>query len=188
MTEELLGTTAAPAQSTKRQAALVLSLVLLAGLLIGIAADRLWLTRHWGGRPGRGGPGGPFADGPRRGPGGPPGIFRGGMPPAMTPDFAAERRREMVRRLTRELDLTTTQQQAVDSIMAENEVEFQLLEKDMRPRMRAFLIRTRAQLDSVLTPEQREKFHKFGPPGGPDGPGGPPPGEPDAPPPPEPGR
>ena len=181
MTEELLGTTAAPAQSTKRQAALVLSLVLLAGLLIGIAADRLWLTRHWGGRPGRGGPGGPFADGPRRGPGGPPGIFRGGMPPAMTPDFAADRRREMVRRLTHELDLTTAQQQAIDSIMAANEAEFVAIERAMRPRMKAFLDRSRGQIDSVLTPEQREKFHRLGPRDGP-------PGEPGGPPPPEPGR
>jgi hypothetical protein len=185
MTDDLVAKPAPPARSTRNQAAIVLSLVLLAGLLIGMAADRLWLTRHWGGRPGR--PGSSFADGPRRGPGGPPGMFRGGMPPAMTPDFAAERRHDMVRRLTRELDLTTAQQQAVDSIMAQNEVEFQLLEKDMRPRMRAFLIRTRAQLDSVLTPAQREKFHRFGPPDGAHGPPGEP-GEMDGPPPPEPGR
>lgn len=188
MTDELLGTSAAPAQSTRRQAAIVLALVLLAGFLLGVAADRLWLTRHWGGRAGRGGLGGPFADGPRRGPGGPPGIFRGGMPRAMSPEFAAERRRGVVQRLTRELDLTTSQQKAIDSIMAGNEAEFQLLEQEMRPRMKAFLERTRGQIDSVLTPAQREKFHKFGPPGRPDGPGGPPLGEPGGPPPPEPGR
>ena len=189
MTDELLGTPPAPppAQSTRRQAAIVLALVLLAGFLIGVATDRLWLTRHWGGRGGRGGPGS-FADGPRRGPGGPPGIFRGGMPRALSPEFAAERRRGIVQSLTRELDLTAAQQKAIDSIMAGNEAEFQVLEQQMRPRMRAFLARTRGQIDSVLTPEQREKFRKFGPPGGPDGPGGPPPGEPGGPPPPEPGR
>lgn len=188
MTDELLGKSAVSAPSAKRQAAIVLALVLLAGLLIGVAADRLWLTRHWGGRPGRGGPGGSFADGPRRGFGGPPGVFRGGMPPAMTPEFAAQRRREVVNRLTRELDLSATQQKAIDSIMAGNEAEFQALEQEMRPRMKSFLERTRGQIDSVLTPAQREKFHQFGPPGGPGGPGGPPPGEPDGPPPPEPGR
>ena len=185
MTDELLGRPATPAPSTRSQAALVLALVLLAGVLVGVAADRLWLTRHWGGRSGRGGPGGAFADGPRRGPGGPPGIFRGGVPRGMSPEFAAERRREMLNRLTRELDLTATQRQAIDSIMAGNEAEFQALEQEMRPRMKAFLERTRGEIDSVLTPSQREKFHKFGPP---DGPHGPPPGEPGGPPPPEPGR
>lgn len=187
MTDDLVAKPAPPARSTRNQAAIVLSLVLLAGLLIGMAADRLWLTRHWGGRPSRGGPGGPFADGPRRGPGGPPGIFRGGMPSAMSPEFAAQRRREVVKRLTRELDLTATQQKAIDSIMAGNEAEFQALEQEMRPRMRSFLMRTRGQIDSVLTPGQREKFHKFGPPDGAHGPPGEP-GEMDGPPPPEPGR
>jgi Spy/CpxP family protein refolding chaperone len=106
------------------------------------------------------------------------------MPPAMTPEFAAQRRREVVNRLTRELDLTSAQQNAIDSIMAGNEAEFAAMEKEMRPRMRAFLERTRGQIDSVLTPGQREKFHKFGPRGGPpDEPGGP-----EGPPPPELGR
>jgi hypothetical protein len=164
MTDDIQGRIAGPAPSTRRQATMVLVLVFLAGLLIGIAADRVWLRRHWGGRPGRGGPGGPFAEGQGRGVGGPPGIFRGGMPRAMSPEFAAQRRREMVKRLTRELDLTATQQQSIDSIMAGNEAEFQVLEQEMRPRMRAFLMRTRGQIDSVLTPAQREKFHRFGPP------------------------
>lgn len=91
----------------------------------------------------------------------------------------------MVNRLTRELDLTSTQQTAIDSIMAGNEAEFQALEQEMRPRMKSFLERTRGQIDSVLTPAQREKFHKFGPP---DGPHEPPGGGPAGPPPPEPGR
>ena len=181
MTDESLVRPAGPVQSEKRQAALVIALVLLAGLLIGIAADRLWLTRHWG----RGGRPGGFAGAHRGGPDGPPGMMHGGFPPGMSPEHAAERRREVVRRLTRELDLTQSQQHAVDSIMASNEGEFQALEREMRPRMRAFLERTRAEIDSVLTPAQREKFHKFGPP---DGPPGRPPGEPGGPPPPDPGR
>jgi Spy/CpxP family protein refolding chaperone len=170
MTDDSSVKAAVPVQAARRQAVLVLSLVLLAGFLIGMAADRLWLTRHWGrGRPG----------------GGPPGMMRGGFPGDMAPERAAEHRRGMVRRLTRELDLNAAQQQAVDSIMASNEAEFRALEQDIRPRMRAFIERTRTQIDSVLTPAQREKFHRFGPP---DGPPGPPPGEPGGPPPPEPGR
>jgi hypothetical protein len=183
MTDDFSAAKGTPVQAARRQAVLVLSLVLLAGLLIGMAADRLWLTRYRGGRPrdlavGRGGPGGP------RGPG-EPGMVRGGFPGPMSPEHAAERRRGMVQRLTRELDLNEAQQQAVDSIMASNEGEFQALEREIRPRMKAFLERTRGQIDSVLTPAQREKFHNFGPP---DGPPGPPPGEPGGPPPPEPGR
>ncbi len=185
MSNEMLGQGTQAAPAARRQAALVLVLVLLAGLLIGIAADRLWLTRHWGSRPPRG-----MGFGEGRGPRGPGGPgMRGGFPGPMSPERAAERRKEMVRRLTRELDLTTGQQQSIDSIMAGNEAEFAAMEREMRPRMRAFLLRTRGQIDSVLTPEQREKFHKFGPPDGPpDGMGGPPPGEPGGPPPPEPGN
>lgn len=173
MTDDLLVKAAFPAPAAKRQAVIVIALVFLAGLLIGIAGDRLWLTRHWG----RGGsPGGGFAGGPRDGPGGPPGMMRGGFPPGMSPEHAAERRREVVKRLTRELDLSEAQQHAVDSIMASNEGEFRALEQEIRPRMRSFLERTRAQIDSVLTPGQRERFHRFGPPDAPlDGPGGPPP-------------
>lgn len=161
-----------PLVQVKRQAAIILVLVFLAGLLVGMAADRLWLTRHWGregGRPRMMG-GGPFGRGGPRGPGMP------GFGPAMSPEAAADRRQEMVKRLARELDLTAAQQQAIDSIMAKNEVVFQALEKEMRPKMRAFLLQSRAQIDSVLTPEQREKFHRFGPRDGPpDGPPGPPP-------------
>lgn len=155
--------------SVKRQAGIILLLVFLAGLLVGMAADRLWLTRHWGregGRPRMMG-GGPFGRGGPRGPGMP------GMGPAMSPEAAAERREWMIKRLTRELDLTSAQQKAIDSIMASNEAEFQAIEQEMRPRMRAFLDRSRAQIDSVLTPEQQEQFRRFGPRGGP--PGGPPP-------------
>lgn len=180
MSNEMLGQGTQAAPAARRQAALVLVLVLLAGLLIGIAADRLWLTRHWGSRPPRG-----MGFGEGRGPRGPGGPgMRGGFPGPMSPERAAERRKEMVRRLTRELDLTTGQQQSIDSIMAGNEAEFAALEQEMRPRMRSFLDRTRGQIDSVLTPAQREQFHRIGPRGGgrpggpdgpPDGPGGPPP-------------
>ena len=165
----------APVVAVKRQAAVILLFVFLAGLLVGMAADRLWLTRHWGReRPRMAGGGPPFGRGGPRGPGMP------GFGPAMSPEAAAERRQGMVQRLTRELDLTTAQQQAIDSIMAKNEAVFQALEREMRPRMRAFLLQSRAQIDSVLTPEQREKFHRFGPRDGPpDGPPGPPPPPPE---------
>ena len=185
MTDELLGTPAAPAQSAKRQAAIVLA------SCCSRACSSAWPPIGSGSRAtGAGAPGAadPAVPSPMARVADPavrPGCFRGGMPPAMSPEFAAERRREVVQRLTRELDLTATQQQAIDSIMAGNEAEFQPLEQEMRPRMKAFLERTRGQIDSVLTPAQREKFHQFGPP---DGPPGPPPGEPGGPPPPEPGR
>ncbi len=173
MTDESVGKGSPSTPAVKRQAALVLALVLLAGLLIGMAADRLWLTRHWGGRPPRG-----LAEGrgARRGPDGPSRMMAGGFPGPMTPERATQLRHGMVQRLTRELDLSATQQHAIDSIMAANEAEFAVLEKEMRPRMRAFLERSRAQIDSVLTPDQRARFHRFGPPGGaPEGPPGAPP-------------
>jgi Spy/CpxP family protein refolding chaperone len=150
---------------TRRQVALLLSVVLLLGFLLGIVGDRLWLRRHWG----RG-------FGPGR-PGGPPGMGRGG-PPEFSPERAAAMRRDMVGRLAHELNLTDTQKSAVDSILAAHETEFEALQKEMRPRMQAFADRTRSDIETVLTPEQKLEFSHIGPgmPGGPMGPGGPPPG------------
>jgi Spy/CpxP family protein refolding chaperone len=126
-------------------------------------------TLHWlgGGRFGtRGGWGGG---------GGGPG---GGIPQRARQRFASE------------LGLTPAQETQVDSIMARGMSIRRALEDSMRPRVRAQLDSTRAQIERVLTPEQRQKFESWrarvhADRGGMPGPGGPGPreggrGDPDA--------
>jgi Spy/CpxP family protein refolding chaperone len=93
-------------------------------------------------------------------------------------------RGRMLDRMRKELDLTEEQARRVDSLLHAQGEELRALREEMRPRMEAFFERTRHALDSVLTPEQRDKLSRMRPPGpppgGPGGPGGPegPPGGP----------
>lgn len=57
-----------------------------------------------------------------------------------------------------ELGLSAAQVMQVDSIMSRSMAARQALEDSMRPRMRALLDSTRAQVEGVLTPDQRQKF------------------------------
>jgi Spy/CpxP family protein refolding chaperone len=139
---------------------------LIAGVGLGVAADRRWLhPRPFG--PGRGGP--------------PPGMFGPGPQSA---EREERFRGRMLDRMRKELDLTEEQARRVDSLLHAQGEELRALREEMRPRMEAFFERTRHALDSVLTPEQRDKLSRMRPPGpppgGPGGPGGPegPPGGP----------
>ena len=93
-------------------------------------------------------------------------------------------------RFASELGLTPAQEIQVDSIMTRGMSMRRALEDSMRPRMRTQLDSTRAQIERVLTPEQRQKFEAWrsrvhADRGGIPGPGGPGPreggrGDPDA--------
>jgi hypothetical protein len=143
MTDDIAAKPAPPARSTRNQAAIVLS----------ARAPRGPAHRR-GGRPalahaplGRAAsrrPGGPFADGPVAVRWAARHLPRGDAA-AMTPDFAAERRRDMVRQLDRvSLISRPRSNRPVDSIMAENEAEFPAArEGHAAPHARRFLIRTR---------------------------------------------
>ncbi|HEX6534344.1 MAG TPA: hypothetical protein VF041_07095 [Gemmatimonadaceae bacterium] len=110
---------------------------LLIGIAIGVFADRMVIRHRWAAR------------GVARG------AFAGG---------AAAAQRHMSDRMARALDLTPAQRVRVDSILARNIREIEQVRQEVRPRMRAILARTRAEMDSVLTPEQRKKrdelFHR----------------------------
>jgi Spy/CpxP family protein refolding chaperone len=127
--------------STRLVAGLVVLVALLTGVVLGVVLGRTmgppWGRGHggFGGRPG--GPG--FSWGPR----GP----------------SAEDRRAMRQRFDHELNLTPAQSARVDSIMKRRMAAFDSLRQEMQPRMRRMMDSTRAQIDSVLTPEQRTKFH-----------------------------
>jgi Spy/CpxP family protein refolding chaperone len=140
-------------------AVLVLLLVAFAGGLAGVALDRMVLLRHLFRGPGFGhghGPGGPLRD----------------------PEFRA--------RFAREVGLSPEQQIRIDSIMERQGRELRALRGQVQPTLDSIITRTRSQLDSVLTPEQRKKAeeirrkhpHPSGPPPGMFGPGPPPGGPP----------
>jgi Spy/CpxP family protein refolding chaperone len=140
-------------------AVLVLLLVAIVGGLAGLALDRMVLLPHMFGGPGFGrerGPGGPLRD----------------------PKFRA--------RFARELGLSPEQQTRIDSIMDRQGRELRAVRGQVQPTLDSIITRTRSQLDSVLTPEQRKKAEEIrrkhprppGPPPGMFGPGPPPGGPP----------
>jgi hypothetical protein len=101
---------------------LVLLLVGLAGVMVGVAIERLILYRHYGAEVVREGPGSGAA-----------------------------------RQLPRELGLSPAQQVQVDSILARQMAAYDSLRNEYQPRVRALMLGTRAAIDSILTPAQRER-------------------------------
>jgi len=139
----------------RKTAIAVLLLVALAGGLAGIALDRRVLLP----RADHG-----FGHGPR------------GHSP---------RDREFRRRFSREIGLSADQQARIDSIMERRGRELRAMRRQVQPQLDSIISRTRRELDSVLTPEQRVKAEELRrrhprPPGPP--PEDRPPGEPPEPP------
>lgn len=61
-------------------------------------------------------------------------------------------------RLARELQLSPAQRAVLDSLMTRQRDEFRALREETRPRFDSITARTRRAMDSVLTPEQRQKM------------------------------
>jgi hypothetical protein len=115
-------------------AVLVLLLVAFAGGLAGVALDRLVLLPRMFHGPGFG-----HDHGPGRGP----------------------RDREFRARFARELGLSPEQQIRVDSIMERRGRELRTVRGQVQPTLDSIIARTRRQLDSVFTPEQRKKAEEI---------------------------
>jgi hypothetical protein len=56
------------------------------------------------------------------------------------------------------LELTTDQRAAWDAILDDRHDQYQVLLKPLRPQMDSVRLRARAQMRTLLTPEQRERF------------------------------
>jgi Spy/CpxP family protein refolding chaperone len=148
----------------RRRPSRLVPAVILAGLFVmgfgaGVMLDRAVLHhRH-----------GPFAG---MGPG------RAGM--LSRPERRAEMRRHLADRITDDLSLTLEQRAQLDSILQRREAPFDSLRIEMDRRLRALLDSSSAEVERILTPEQRDKWvtlrRKFDQPGGIGGSGGPPPG------------
>jgi len=72
-------------------------------------------------------------------------------------------------RFARDLSLTTAQRAKVDSIMSRQVARFRATRERIQPAMDSIFAETRAELDSVLTPAQRDSLrimrahNEFGP-------------------------
>jgi Spy/CpxP family protein refolding chaperone len=134
-------------RSPEVMAAVVMFLILVAGFFAGVAVDRGY-RRHvmrFGAHVGPGFlPGGPMPSlGPGPGPAGP------------------RPRPRVVDRFVRELDLTPAQASALDTIMAQDFAAVRSLREAMQPQVDSVVAVTRARIDSVLTPAQRDRYHQM---------------------------
>jgi hypothetical protein len=118
-------------RSSRLLAAVVILLVGLAGVAIGAAADRAVEHRRT------------MAF-----------VVGGRVPKGPRP----EARRWVLSRLQRELDLSATQHNQVDSVLARREADVRALMLEMRPRFEAISERTRRDIQAALTPAQQKRF------------------------------
>lgn len=107
-------------------------LVAAAGVASGVVLERRVLSRH---------------EEHERGRGGERGEREGGA------------RHAMHERFGRDLDLTPAQAAKIDSIFASHRPAIDSAREASEPKIRAIIDQTRREIDSVLTPAQREKMH-----------------------------
>ena len=129
------GERASGAFSPRAMAAMVVCVTLIAGILVGIGLDRAFLR-------------------PKHGPFGPFAAMRGGP----NADSARMRIRAEI---AQKLHLTPDQQARIDTIMRRQTAVLDSIRKTTMPQIRTLIGATQAQIDSILTPEQREKFQSL---------------------------
>jgi hypothetical protein len=121
-----------PPFSGRTVAVLLLLLALVAGFSAGIALDRVVLVPRALNRL-------PFGPG------------RGGWPPH------GEAHRGFRERFAKAVGLSAAQQERIDTIMERQLKELRGVREQVQPKVDSVLARTRRQIDSVLTPEQRRR-------------------------------
>jgi hypothetical protein len=72
-----------------------------------------------------------------------------------------EERRDLRRNLADELGLTSVQARAVDSILDAHTAEFRQLREEIRPRVEQLTSVVRADVERVLTAEQRTRYRRL---------------------------
>ena len=118
--------------SGRGTAAVVLALCVSVGVIGGVVLDRVLLIPNHIGRTAR------SSRGPRS------------MWPA-----SQETSRD---RLARELALTDSQRVQFDSVLSRQTSRFRATREQIQPQMDSIFAQTRAQIDSILTPAQREQL------------------------------
>lgn len=119
--------------SARGTAAVVLALCVSVGAIAGVVLDRvLLIPHHIGRRPSR------------------------GARPAWPATQAASRDR-----LARELALTDSQRVQMDSILSRQTARYRATREQIRPQMDSIFAQTRTQIDSILTPTQRDQLRSI---------------------------
>jgi Spy/CpxP family protein refolding chaperone len=72
-----------------------------------------------------------------------------------------EERRRLRAELSRQLALTRSQDSAFDAIMMQRAGEFSALREEIRPRVERLVSDVRSDMEQVLTPAQRERFRRL---------------------------
>jgi Spy/CpxP family protein refolding chaperone len=111
--------------NTRTAAVVVVIVAFVAGILVGVAGDHLYLIRS------------------------------GRLFPRHASHFAADR---MAQHLGRELQLSPQQKSQVQQIIEKHRAKIDATMSSVRPQVRAELDATNAEIEKVLTPEQRTKF------------------------------
>lgn len=138
----MMDPTKLPAPPSRLLVVGVLVAHLLAGVAAGIALDRLVLL-DWGRRPA-----GEWGMG-RRGPW------------HMGREGAGHMQGRMLARIGQELDLTAEQREQVEAILPRHLAAFDSLRREMGPRLSALLDSTSAEVEAILTPDQRERWRRI---------------------------
>ena len=76
------------------------------------------------------------------------------------PRESARYQQFLLRRLTRELDLTSDQRQQVETILRDAGQEFSRLREEFGPRVREIRARSRDRIRAILDPGQQARFEK----------------------------
>lgn len=129
---------AMPARSL---AVVVMAAILLAGIVAGMAIDRVLLTS------------------PARTAVFPDTGFHPLSSALRSP--TPEERRRLRAELSRQLALTPSQDSAFEAIMMQRAGEFSALREEIRPRVERLVSDVRSDMEQVLTPAQRQQFRRL---------------------------
>lgn len=80
---------------------------------------------------------------------------------ASTPLTEPERRARRVEQLTRELSLTSTQSQQLDTILSQIHAEYKSIHDQSDAQLGQEREKGRNEIRAILTPEQKPKFEEF---------------------------
>ena len=82
-------------------------------------------------------------------------------PPRFTREADTRRRADMLDRMTKDLALTTTQREGVDSVMQHSDSLLRGIRMEIQPRLEQVLAASRAAIDARLDADQRVKYEKM---------------------------
>ena len=117
------------------RAGIVIALIVVCSALAGVAVERVVIPRV----------------APRRH----HGLGRG------SPEQDAHRRKEMLDRMTKDLELSVSQRAGIDSVMRRSDSLLREIRTEMQPRLEKVFQSSRVEIETRLDKDQRAKFEKI---------------------------